>query len=69
LREQRYAVITTLLQLLYLVVFSWSFFYRTETGLGITGLIVTIVSVLTLFALMQLTAKLDWKNLDASHEN
>jgi inner membrane protein involved in colicin E2 resistance len=66
LREQRYAVITTLLQLLYLVVFSWSFFYRTETGLGITGLIVTIVSVLTLFALMQLTAKLDWENLDTS---
>ena len=69
IKEQRYAVTATLLQLLYLVVFSWSFFYRTETGLGITGLIVTIVSVLTLFALMQLTAKLDWKNLDSSTEN
>ena len=62
-KDQKYATVATSLQLLYLVVFSWSFFYQTDTGLGITGLIVTIVSVLTLFTLMYLTAKLDWQNL------
>jgi len=46
------------------VMFSWSFFYKTDNDLGITGLIVTIVSVLTLFVLMQLTANLNWKNLN-----
>lgn len=64
-KDRRYSFIAMLLQLLYLVFFSWSFFYKTHSGLGITGLIVTIVSVLTLFVLMQLTAKLDWKNLYA----
>ena len=63
-KDQKYALVATSLQLLYLVVFSWSFFYQTDSGLGITGLVVTIVSVLTLFALMQLTAKLDWQNVD-----
>ena len=63
-KDQKYALVATSLQLLYLVVFAWSFFYQTDSGLGITGLIVTVVSVLTLFALMQLTAKLDWQNLD-----
>ena len=62
-KDQKYATVATSLQLLYLVVFSWSFFYQTDTGLGVTGLIVTIVSVLTLFTLMYLTAKLDWQNL------
>ena len=62
--EWKYATISTSLQLLYLIVFSWSFFYKSTTGLGITGLIVTIVSVITLFVLMQLTAKLDWKSVD-----
>ena len=63
-KGHKYALVGTSLQLLYLVVFSWSFFYQTDSGLGITGLVVTIVSVLTLFALMQLTAKLDWQNVD-----
>ena len=67
-KDQKYALIATSLQLLYLVVFSWSFFYQTDSGLGITGLIVTIVSVVTLFALMQLTAKLDWQNLDLASQ-
>ncbi len=62
--EWKYATISMSLQLLYLIVFSWSFFYKSTTGLGITGLIVTIVSVITLFVLMQLTAKLDWKSVD-----
>ena len=67
-KDQKFALIATLLQFLYLVVFSWSFFYQTESGLGITGLIVTIVSVLTLLSLMQFTAKLDWKKVDLSTE-
>ena len=62
--EWKYATISMSLQLLYLIVFSSSFFYKSTTGLGITGLIVTIVSVITLFVLMQLTAKLDWKSVD-----
>ena len=39
-----------LTQLIYLIVFSFSFFFK-----GITGLIVTVCSVLTLFILMQVT--------------
>lgn len=58
--DWKHATVSVSLQLLYLVVFALSFFYRSPTGLGITGLIVTIVSVLTLFALMQLTGKVDW---------
>jgi len=67
-KDQNYALVATSLQLLYLVAFSWSFFYQTDTGLGITGLIVTIVSVVTLFVLMQLTAKLDWQNIDVASQ-
>ena len=66
--EWKYATISMSLQLLYLIVFSSSFFYKSTTGLGITGLIVTIVSVITLFVLMQLTAKLDWKSVDMMTE-
>lgn len=42
-------------QLLYLVLFSASFFWQ-----GFTGLAITIGAVLTLFAVMQLTGRLDW---------
>ena len=56
----RYAVSATSLQFLYLIIFSWSFFYKTSEGLGITGLIVTVVSVITLFLLMRLTGKINW---------
>lgn len=59
--DWKHATISMLLQLLYLVVLSLSFFYRSPTGLGITGLIVTIISVITLFVLMQLTSKIDWE--------
>jgi len=59
--DWKHAAISMLLQLLYLVVFSLSFFYRSPTGLGITGLIVTIISVITLFVLMQLTSKINWE--------
>jgi inner membrane protein involved in colicin E2 resistance len=43
-------------QLLFLVLFSYSFFYP-----GYTGLAITIGAVLTLFALMQITAKVNWE--------
>src|SRR6185369_14550778 len=44
-----------LAQLVFLVLFSYAFFFE-----GLTGLTVTIGSVLTLFVLMQLTARVDW---------
>ncbi len=43
-------------QLLYLVLFSYAFFFK-----GLTGLAVTLGAVLTLFVLMQLTARVDWR--------
>jgi hypothetical protein len=44
-----------LAQLVFLVLFSYAFFFE-----GYTGLTVTIGAVLTLFVLMQLTARVDW---------
>jgi inner membrane protein involved in colicin E2 resistance len=45
-------------QLIYLVAFSYAFFFE-----GLTGLAVTIGAVLTLFVLMQLTAKVKWADV------
>jgi Inner membrane protein CreD len=42
-------------QLVFLVLFSYAFFFE-----GYTGLTVTVGAVLTLFVLMQLTARVDW---------
>lgn len=42
-------------QLLYLVLFSFTFFFE-----GFTGLAITFGAVLTLFVMMQLTGRLDW---------
>ncbi len=50
-----YAPVT---QFIYLIVFSYSFFFK-----GMTGVIVTICSVITLFILMQITAKTDWETI------
>jgi len=44
-----------LAQFVFLVLFSWAFFFE-----GYTGLTVTVGATLTLFALMQLTARVDW---------
>jgi inner membrane protein involved in colicin E2 resistance len=44
-----------LAQLIYLVVFSYAFFWK-----GFTGLAITIVSVITLFAVMQSTGRIRW---------
>ena len=43
-------------QLVYLFLFSYAFFFE-----GFTGLTVTVGAVLTLFVLMQLTARVDWE--------
>ena len=42
-------------QLVYLVAFSYAFFFE-----GLTGLAVTIGAVLTLLVLMQMTARVRW---------
>ena len=52
----RYALVRAgVAQLVFLVLFSYAFFFE-----GFTGLAVTVGSVLTLFVLMQLTARVDW---------
>ena len=49
------AVEAGLAQLLYLVLFSYAFFFK-----GFTGLAVTVGSILTLFVVMQMTGRLNW---------
>jgi hypothetical protein len=44
-----------LAQLVFLVLFSYAFFFE-----GYTGLTVTVGAIVTLFALMQMTARVDW---------
>ena len=50
-------------QLLYLVLFSYAFFFK-----GLTGLAVTIGAVVTLFVLMQATAKVKWPDVFAGRD-
>jgi len=52
----RVTIAAGIAQLLYLVLFSYAFFFK-----GLTGLAVTLGAVVTLFVLMQLTAKVDWR--------
>jgi hypothetical protein len=42
-------------QLIYLVLFSYAFFFK-----GFSGLAVTIGSIITLFVVMQLTGRIRW---------
>ena len=49
------AVEAGLAQLIYLVLFSYAFFFK-----GYTGLTITIGSILTLFVVMQLTGRIRW---------
>ncbi|MDH3695443.1 MAG: inner membrane CreD family protein, partial [Gammaproteobacteria bacterium] len=53
--------IAALGQLFYLVLFSYSFFLK-----GVTGLTITVVSVITLAILMKLTARTDWNRVFAT---
>jgi len=48
-------------QLIYLVLFSYAFFWK-----GFTGLSITIISVVTLFAVMQATGRIRWSEKLAS---
>jgi inner membrane protein involved in colicin E2 resistance len=45
-----------LAQIVYLVLFSYAFFFK-----GFTGLAITIGSILTLFVVMQLTGRINWE--------
>jgi len=47
-------------QLVYLVLFSYAFFLK-----GMTGLAITIGAIVTLFVLMQATARIDWNGIFA----
>jgi hypothetical protein len=42
-------------QLVFLVLFSWTFFWR-----GFTGLAITVGAIVTLFVVMQMTGRLEW---------
>jgi fatty acid desaturase len=42
-------------QFIYLVLFSYAFFFK-----GFTGLAITIGSILTLFVVMQMTGRIKW---------
>ena len=44
-----------LAQFIYLVLFSYAFFFK-----GLTGLTITIGAILTLFAVMQMTGRIRW---------
>ena len=50
-------------QLIYLVAFTYSFFFE-----GYTGLIITVLSIITLFVTMQLTAKVNWEEIFSKTE-
>ena len=52
-----------LLQLVYLVFFSYTFFFE-----GYTGLAITILCIATLFVVMQFTAKVDWEKVFVKSE-
>ncbi|MBZ5526674.1 MAG: inner membrane CreD family protein [Acidobacteriia bacterium] len=54
--SMRFALVeAALAQLIYLVLFSYAFFFE-----GMTGLIVTIGAIITLFVIMQVTGRIRW---------
>jgi len=50
-------------QFLFLVLFSYAFFFE-----GYTGLVITIGAIITLGVLMQVTAKVDWEEVFGKRE-
>ena len=61
----RFALLETgLSQLIYLVLFSYTFFLE-----GYTGLAVTIGCIVTLFVAMQFTGRIDWEKQFAAAGN
>jgi inner membrane protein involved in colicin E2 resistance len=58
----RFAAIEAgLTQFVYLVLFSYAFFFK-----GFTGLTITIGSILTLFVVMQVTGRVNWESIFAN---
>jgi hypothetical protein len=55
------AVEAGIAQFVYLVLFSYAFFFK-----GLTGLAITIGSILTLFVVMQMTGRIRWSEKFAS---
>ena len=56
---QRFAFVeVALAQFVYLVLFSYTFFFE-----GYTGLAITLLCISTLFAVMQFTGKVDWEDV------
>ena len=54
--NSRFAVVDAgIAQLIYLVLFSYAFFFE-----GFTGLAITIGAILTLFVVMQMTGRIQW---------
>jgi inner membrane protein involved in colicin E2 resistance len=51
-------------QFIYLVLFSYTFFFK-----GFTGLAITILCILTLFVVMQFTGKVDWEAVFQKKKN
>ena len=51
-------------QLVYLVLFSYAFFFK-----GLTGLAITIGAIATLFVLMQITARVNWNAVFGERRN
>jgi hypothetical protein len=49
-------------QIIYLVLFSYAFFFK-----GLTGLAITIGAILTLFVVMQITGRIRWSERFAAH--
>lgn len=62
--DMRFALIEAAgAQVIYLVLFSYAFFFR-----GFTGLTITIGSIITLFIVMQTTAKVKWEEKFTAHQ-
>ena len=59
----RFAIWVSIAQLVFLVLFSYAFFFE-----GYTGLVITIGAILTLAIMMQLTAKVDWAEVFRKRE-
>jgi hypothetical protein len=60
----RFALWVSGAQLVFLVLFSYAFFFE-----GYTGLVITIGAILTLAIMMQLTAKVDWSEVFRKKES
>lgn len=60
----RFALWVSGAQLVFLVLFSYAFFFE-----GYTGLVITIGAILTLAIMMQLTAKVDWAEVFRKKES